>query len=139
MMTEELLDCPFCGRPPSVIPESDDDDRFFRLQHHCFGFSRTFFIDWCRLERLIRIWNTRDLGITTDYEKIRKHAGVYWARGIFPHVPAEEWRMAAVVKGNWTAESGKTHCLWYYFDGSGGNEIDKGEWIYIPQPQPGDG
>ena len=135
-MTEELKTCPFCGGQPVVF--NSRQHAYFRLQHTCLWFTESFAIDWCEMERLIRLWNTRDLGISTDYEKIRKQEGAYWARGIFPNIPDEEWRMTAVIKPSWTLESGKTHCLWYYIDGSGSNEIDKGEWIYIPQPQPGD-
>lgn len=119
--------CPFCGSPPSIIPEDPNDDRFYQLKHTCFGFARPLIIEWCRLERLIRIWNTRDLGVSTDYEAIRRHMGVYWARGILEDTPADVWKMMIVVEEKW-----------WFFDGTGGNAIDRGEWIHIPQPQPGD-
>ncbi len=73
------------------------------------------------------MWNTRDTGVTTEYHEIAAHPGAYWARGVIEKVPVVEWRMIFVVDGKW-----------YYINGSGGHSIDRGEWIYVPQPQPED-
>ncbi len=120
--------CPFCGSPPSILPEDPNEDRFYQLKHTCFGLSRPLIIEWCRLERLVRIWNTRDLGISTEYHEIAAKTGMYWVRGVIEKVPVVEWKMVVVFEGKW-----------WYIDGSGGHSVDRGEWIFIPQPQPEDG
>lgn len=73
--------------------------------------------------------------ISTDYDSIRYQPGYYWTRGVIPYRGDAKWLMVRVERPCWTTESGKDHCWWYYMDGSGGKEIEKGEWVFIPEPQ----
>ena len=70
----------------------------------------------------------------TDYDKIKHQPGLYWTRGVVPYMKDETWTFVWVTKPFWTRESGKTHCQWFYMDRSGGYEIEKGEWIFVPDP-----
>ena len=72
--------------------------------------------------------------VSRDYAAIRYQPGYYWTRGVIPFREPTRWWMVRVYKPMWTEESGKDHCQWFYQDGSGGYEIESGEWVLIPEP-----
>lgn len=118
----ELIPCPFCGDMPTVIDENNEG-RFFQLRHPCMWFKESFIIDWCPMERIVRLWNRRAPAISTDYESVRSRDALYWAKNIFDTIPYGEWRIVAVVDG-----------MWYFINGQCGGKVESGEWIHAPQP-----